>query len=69
MTEILKYKNYFATVHYSSEENLYFGKIEDINDLVTFEGDSLAGLKKFFIEAVDDYLETCKEMGKSPDEE
>jgi predicted HicB family RNase H-like nuclease len=31
-----------------------------------FEGSSVKELKKAFHEAVDDYLETCKEMGREP---
>jgi predicted HicB family RNase H-like nuclease len=34
---------------------------------VTFEGGSVRELKKAFHEAVDDYLETCAEVGKDPD--
>ena len=35
--------------------------------MVTFESDSAKALKKAFIEAVEDYLETCAELGKDPD--
>jgi predicted HicB family RNase H-like nuclease len=38
-----------------------------VNDLITFEGTSVSGLKNSFQEAVDDYVETCKALGKSPD--
>ena len=40
--------------------------LEAINDLIMFEGTSVKELKKAFHEAVDDYLETCKEMGRAP---
>ncbi|MEI7934771.1 MAG: type II toxin-antitoxin system HicB family antitoxin, partial [Chlorobiaceae bacterium] len=40
---------------------------EGIEDLVSFEGDSVIELKKAFEEAVDDYLEICKENGKKTD--
>jgi predicted HicB family RNase H-like nuclease len=33
---------------------------------VNFEGASVKELKKAFHEAVEDYLETCKELGKEP---
>jgi predicted HicB family RNase H-like nuclease len=35
--------------------------------LVTYEADSIAGLKQAFKESVDDYIETCAEIGKDPD--
>ncbi|GAA4213046.1 hypothetical protein GCM10022289_44650 [Pedobacter jeongneungensis] len=67
MNDILSYKNYYASVHYSSVDEVFFGKMLAINDLVTFEGDSVKVLKIAFEEAVGDYLETCAEVGKVPD--
>ncbi len=64
MTDKLKYKEFIGTVHYSSVDEIFFGKIEGINDLVTFEGKTVDKLKKSFNEAVEDYLYLCKEAGK-----
>jgi predicted HicB family RNase H-like nuclease len=30
-----------GTVHYSAEDNVFFGKTEGINDLITFEGETI----------------------------
>ncbi|WP_455665596.1 type II toxin-antitoxin system HicB family antitoxin [Phocaeicola sp.] len=62
----LKYKGYIGTVNYSDEDEVFFGKVEGINGLVTFEGESVKELKTAFEEAVDDYLAYCKEKGISP---
>jgi predicted HicB family RNase H-like nuclease len=51
------YKDYVGSVRYSEDEKVFFGKIEDINDLVTFEGRSIPQLKQAFHEAVRDYTE------------
>ncbi len=67
MNDMLNYKNYYGAVHYSSDDEVFFGKILAINDLVTFEGDTVKALKTAFEEAVDDYLQTCQEIGKLPD--
>lgn len=64
MTDKLKYKDFIGSVHFSADDEVFFGKIEGINDLVTFEGTTVAKLKKGFKEAVEDYLEICKETGK-----
>ena len=66
MSDSMTYKGYIGTVHYSEEDEVFHGKIEAINDLIMFEGTSVKELKKAFHEAVDDYLETCKEMGRDP---
>jgi predicted HicB family RNase H-like nuclease len=63
---IMTYKQYFSIISYSSEDDIFHGKIEGIDDLVTFEGRSVDELKKAFQEAVEDYIETCKEIGKQP---
>ncbi len=63
---IVEYKEFIGSVNYSDADECFFGKIEGINDLVTFEGSSVKELKKAFRQAVDDYLELCKEAGKEP---
>ncbi len=67
MKDVLEYKDYLAVVHFSSEDEVFFGKIQGINDLVTFEGSSVSELKKSFKEAVEDYIQSCKQIGKAPE--
>lgn len=62
----LSYKNFMGTFDYIEEENILHGKIEGISDLVTFEGSSIVEIQKSFTEAVDDYIELCKEANKDP---
>lgn len=59
----LEYKKFIGTVNFSEEDDVFFGKIEGINALITFEGRTVAELKKAFREAVTDYIEFCKEKG------
>jgi len=66
MKDVVKYKNYIGSVHYSAEDEIFYGKIEGIDDLVTFEGSSTDELKNSFKEAAEDYLEICKTQGKDP---
>lgn len=66
MSNVLKYKDYYGKVEYSSEDEVLFGKVEGISDLVVFEGYSIDEVKSSFENAVDDYLTFCKEIGKEP---
>jgi predicted HicB family RNase H-like nuclease len=66
MNDILQYKDYIASIHYSSADEVFYGKILGIDDLISFEGASVKELKKSFKEAVEDYIQTCKEVGKEP---
>lgn len=69
MNNILKYKDYRATINYSAEDNVLYGKIEGINALVTFEAENVDELQTAFHEAVDDYLIYCEEHGIEPEKE
>ena len=64
MVNSLNYQDYTATITYSAEDEVFFGKVIGLNDLVLFEGTSVAQLKQAFAEAIEDYLETCKNLGK-----
>lgn len=66
MKDILKYKEFIATIHYSSDDEVFFGKIEGISDLVSFEGTNVMEIKQSFQEAVDDYLTLCEVASKDP---
>lgn len=63
----MTYKGYLGSVAFSEKDQVFFGKIEGINGLVNFEGDSVKDLTEAFHEAVDDYLAYCKEEGIQPD--
>jgi predicted HicB family RNase H-like nuclease len=64
MKDIIAYKDFIATVHFNADDEVFFGKIEGINDLITFEGKSVIELKKAFHESVDEYILLCKKAGK-----
>lgn len=67
MKDVLTYKNFIGSVHFSAEDKVFHGKIEGICDLITFEGQTVSELIKAFHEAVNDYLELCKEACKEPE--
>lgn len=67
MKNYFEYKGYMGKPEFSAEDQVFFGTIFGINDLVTFEGDSVAELERSFRDAVDDYLELCERMGKEPE--
>ena len=63
----LTYKGYIGSVAFSEKDNVFFGKIEGINGLVNFEGESVKELTDAFHETVDDYLAYCEDEGIEPD--
>ena len=65
MIDRLVYEDIIGSVHFSSADDIFFGKLEGVNDLVTFEGSSVRELKKSFIEAVKDYKVLCQQSGEN----
>ena len=63
---VMNYKGYTARVEYREEDECFIGHIAGIRDVVGFHGETVEGLKKAFNEAVDDYMETCKKLNRSP---
>ena len=61
---LLKYRGYYGSYGISEEDEVFYGKLEFIRDLISYEGDTAAQVVKAFHEAVDDYLLTCEEIGR-----
>lgn len=64
MKNILTYKGFIGTVNFSSEDRVFFGKIEGIDDLVTFEGTTVDELEAAFKNMVDLHIADCQTEGK-----
>ena len=67
MRDMLKHKGYLGSVNYNSDDRIFYGKIEFIRALVSYEGRDVDSLEAAFFEAVDDYLATCAESGHEPE--
>ena len=57
------YKDYEVDV----EAEILFGRVLDINDVVTFQGKTVAEARQEFQNSIDDYLYFCEELGREPD--
>ncbi len=64
---MMEYKGYIGKVEFDDEAGMIHGEVLNTRDVITFEGDSVAKVKKAFHESVDDYLEFCKKRNESPD--
>ena len=65
--DYLEYKGYKGTVEYCKEDECLVGKgIGMHNDLIAYEGSTLAELREDFMAAVDSYIEGCLADGIEP---
>ena len=62
----LTYKNLTATATYSEEDSAYVGRLNVIGSVVSFEADTEEELQNAFEDAVEDYLDFCREKSINP---
>lgn len=63
----MEYKGYIGTVTFDDEAELFHGEVVNLKDVITFQSDTVEGLKREFQISVDDYLDFCKQRGEQPD--
>lgn len=63
----MSYKDYEAVVEYDPDADLFHGEVINLRDVVTFQGRSVAELKRALKDSVEDYLAFCRERGEEPE--
>ncbi|NOX48361.1 MAG: type II toxin-antitoxin system HicB family antitoxin [Chlorobi bacterium] len=63
MRDIIKYKDFIGSVHFAAEDEVFYGKIEGIDDLVTFEANNVKDLKEAFELMVDEHIKDSEKEG------
>ena len=64
----LEYKGYSAgPISFDDEAGLFIGSVAGIRDGLVFQGATAEELRSDFRDLIDEYLETCAQMGKAPD--
>ena len=63
----MTYKGYQAAIEFDDEAEIFHGEVTGLRDVITFQGRSVAELKKAFRDSVEDYLAFCKERGEKPE--
>ena len=64
---MMTYNGYHGRIAYDDEQQIFHGEIANIRHVVTFQGKTVAALKKAFKESLEDYLELCAESGIKPE--
>lgn len=67
MNDIFEYAGYIGSTEVDSENDVLFGRLLYIRDVIGYHGNSVSELRAAFREAVDDYLATCEEEGTEAD--
>lgn len=56
MRNTMAYKGYIARIEYDCRDEIFIGHVLDVDDRISFHGDTVAGLKASFHAAVEHYL-------------
>ena len=56
MSNTLEYKGYIGSIEFSEADGVFFGKVQGIRSLISYEGTNAQELIEDFHGAVDDYL-------------
>ena len=67
MKNTIEYKGYVGSVEFTEEDGVFFGKVQGIRSVISYEGETAQELVADFHGAIDDYLEFCKAEGKEPE--
>lgn len=64
---MLIYKGYIGHVEFDDEADIFHGEVINTRDVITFQGRTVAELKKAFHDSINDYLDFCKERNEEPE--
>ncbi|MCC2666117.1 MAG: hypothetical protein K0R24_532 [Gammaproteobacteria bacterium] len=61
---MLIHKGYIGHVEFDDETEIFHGEVINTRDVITFQGRTVAEIKKAFKESISDYLDFCAERGE-----
>ena len=67
MKNTLEYQGYIGSIEFSEEDKVFFGKVQGIRSLISYEGKTPNVLIDDFHNAVDDYLALCEANNEEPE--
>src|SRR5690554_2876571 len=63
MTNTMAYRGYVASMSFDAEDKIIVGRVLDIDDIITFHGESVSEFEANFHAVVDDYIAACERLG------
>ena len=62
--ERMAYKGFTSTPKHSAEDGMFYGTVDGVDAVVMYDSETEAGLEAAFMEAVDDYLDFCRDSSR-----
>jgi predicted HicB family RNase H-like nuclease len=67
LTNLLKYKDYYAHIAFDPSADAFHGRVIGIRDVIDFYGRTPEELREELANSVDEYLAWCAEEGTKPE--
>ena len=67
MSNFISYKDYSTSMVSDTEDKIIVGRVQDVDDIISFHGASVAECESNFHAAIDDYLAASEELGSAPE--
>ena len=67
MSNSITYKGYTASMVFDAEDKIIVGRVLDIDDIISFHGESVAEFEANFHAAIEDYIAAFEELGGAPE--
>ncbi len=67
MINTMTYRGYVASMSFDAEDKIIVGRVLDIDDIISFHGESVSEFETNFHAAVDDYIAACESLGGTPE--
>ena len=67
MINSMFYKGYTASMVFDAQDKIIVGRVLDVDDIISFHGQSVAEFESSFHAVIEDYLAASKELGSPPE--
>ena len=67
MTNTMTYKGYTASMNFDAEDKIIVGRVLDIDDIISFHGESVADFESHFLAVVDEYIAASEALSSQPE--
>jgi len=63
----MTYKGYSVEMSFDTEDKIIVGRVKDIDDIITFHGESVSEFETVFHSAIDAYVAACEKLDQKPE--
>ena len=67
MSNVMTHNGYTASMTFDADDKIIVGRVLDVDDIISFHGESVAEFEAAFHAAVDGYIAACEQWASAPE--